>query len=679
MAFLQQLKFRIGTKLGLSAGLGVLMVAGMAANQYLTNREVLDESELAMRRARLTEEVLETKASVRGMVIAGREVRLAQTSEQLKAAVESLSEKLKSAQERADTALSLTLSGENRDRLNKIKGLIADYMSVAMDNAHLSEQRLVLQDNRSHDADEWTKILNTVLSSPALGNLANHHDVEAGLHEADYFYLLARNASWRYQVVGDPEGKEIATRNAERAGARLKEVRNTINDAALLPSFDLLAKNLTEFKNADDETIAVEERRMKNVRERANPAIVALERAIGETVDVVNKLSAQVNSETRWSIERSIQIGLGVGALVMLLQIGSAVFSVFNIARPIASIGRVLLALANGNKTVDIPHAGRGDEVGDTARAAKTFKDNLVRIEKMEAEQKATDARASEQRKADMHKLADQFQAAVGDIVGAVSSASTELEASARTLTKTAESTQGLSTTVAAASEEASANVNSVASATEQLAASVNEIGRQVKESSKIASEAVQQAHRTDARITELSQAASRIGDVIKLITSVAEQTNLLALNATIEAARAGEAGKGFAVVAQEVKALAAQTAKATDEIGTQIAGMQTATEESVAAIKEIGGTISRMSDIAAAIASTVEEQSSATREISHNVQEAAQGTAQVATNITDVNRGAAETGSASTQVLASAQSLSKESNHLKLEVDKFLATVRAA
>jgi methyl-accepting chemotaxis protein len=211
------------------------------------------------------------------------------------------------------------------------------------------------------------------------------------------------------------------------------------------------------------------------------------------------------------------------------------------------------------------------------------------------------------------------------------------------------------------------------------MTGSVNEISRQVSESSKIAGEAVQQAIKTDARINELSKAAGRIGDVVKLITAIAEQTNLLALNATIEAARAGEAGRGFAVVASEVKALASQTAKATEEIGTQIAGMQTATQDSVAAIQEIGGTIRRISEIATTIAATVEQQGAATGEIARNVQQAARGTAQVAESITKVNRGASETGSASTQVLASAQSLSKESHHLKTEVDKFLNTVRAA
>jgi methyl-accepting chemotaxis protein len=372
-------------------------------------------------------------------------------------------------------------------------------------------------------------------------------------------------------------------------------------------------------------------------------------------------------------------VAIMVGMLVVLMLIGSALFSVLSIARPIRRIGEVLLELANGNKAVKIPYTERGDEVGDNARAARTFKDNLIRIEQMEAEQKDLQAAAAAQRKVEMIKLADAFQAAVGGIVNTVSSASSQLEAAAGTLSGTAEETQQLSGMVASASEEASANVGAVASAAEEMSASVTEISRQVHDSSRIAGDAVKQAERTDVRINELLQAAGRIGDVVKLITAIAEQTNLLALNATIEAARAGESGRGFAVVASEVKALAAQTAKATDEISAQITGMQAATQDSVSAIKEIGATITHIADIATTIAATVEEQGAATAEIARNVSEAAKGTAEVAEKITQVNRGASATGSASTQVLASARLLSKESSNLKTEVENFLNTVRAA
>jgi methyl-accepting chemotaxis protein len=318
----------------------------------------------------------------------------------------------------------------------------------------------------------------------------------------------------------------------------------------------------------------------------------------------------------------------------------------------------------------------RDDEIGIALRNVQAMQSKLGFDRE---EQKDTERRVAVQRKLDMIKLADDFEGAVGEIIETVSSASTELEASAGSLTSTAERAQELTTMVAAASEEASTNVQSVASATEEMASSVNEISRQVQESARMANEAVDQARKTNDRVGELSKAAARIGDVVELINTIAGQTNLLALNATIEAARAGEAGRGFAVVASEVKALAEQTAKATGEIGLQISGIQAATQESVGAIGQISGTIEKLSEIASAIAAAVEEQGAATQEISRNVQQAATGTQQVSSHITDVQRGASETGSASSQVLSAAQSLSGDSNRLKLEVGKFLDSVRAA
>jgi methyl-accepting chemotaxis protein len=368
---------------------------------------------------------------------------------------------------------------------------------------------------------------------------------------------------------------------------------------------------------------------------------------------------------------------LGAGLAIFLLSI---LMVTVQVSRPLARLSAAMRRLADGDFAVVLPGLGRRDEVGAVAQAVEVFKVRAVeRAAEEVAQRQVEEARLADVRKAEMKKLADSFDAAVGVIIETVSSASTELEAAATSLTRTAEGTQQLSGAVAQSSEEASANVQSVASAAEEMSASVAEIGRQVHESSRIAREAVAQAQQTDARINELSQAAARIGDVVKLITAIAEQTNLLALNATIEAARAGEAGRGFAVVAQEVKALAAQTAKATDEISTQIGGMQTATQDSVAAIKEIGSTIGRISEIAGSIAATVEEQQASTAEIARNVQQAAQGTAQVASNIGEVNKGAAETGSASSQVLGSARELSQEGSKLKLEVSRFLETVRAA
>ena len=371
-----------------------------------------------------------------------------------------------------------------------------------------------------------------------------------------------------------------------------------------------------------------------------------------------------------------------IGALIaaaLVLVVAVSFLIGRGIVRPITGMTGAMHKLAGGDTAAEIPGRERGDEVGEMAQSVQVFKQSMIEAERLRAEQAEAEKRTEAKRKADMLALADRFEAAVGEIIETVSAASTELEASATTLTRTADTARTLTTAVAAASEEASTNVQAVATATEELTSSVTEIGRQVEDSNRIASEAVQQAERTDTRMIELSKAADRIGDVIKLITTIAEQTNLLALNATIEAARAGEAGRGFAVVANEVKALAAQTAKATGDIGAQVVGIQSATQESVASIKEISGTIARISAIAATIAAAVEEQGAATQEIARNIQQASAGTTQVASSVTEVSRGASETGSASSLVLSSAQSLAGESNRLKLEVQKFLQTVRAA
>ncbi|AUC95904.1 methyl-accepting chemotaxis protein [Bradyrhizobium sp. SK17] len=400
-------------------------------------------------------------------------------------------------------------------------------------------------------------------------------------------------------------------------------------------------------------------------------------RAVADRQDQRVRDNVKAN-ELEYTSTSELLILLAASGVVFGLVFGFLVGQ-YGVAKPIRAVVELLQQLANGNYEVAVHGTDRRDEVGDVAKTALVFKDNGLAKIRMEREQKDAEARAAAQRRADMLQLADGFERAVGEIVETVASASTELEASATTLTSTAERSQELATTVAAASEEASTNVQSVASATEELSSSVSEISRQVQESARMAGDAVDQARATNDRVSELSKAAARIGDVVELINTIAGQTNLLALNATIEAARAGEAGRGFAVVASEVKALAEQTAKATGEIGQQISGIQAATEASVNAIREIGATIERLSEISSTIAAAVEEQGAATQEISRNVQHAAEGTGQVSANIAYVQRGATETGSASTQVLGAAQSLSGDSNRLKLEVGRFLDSVRAA
>ena len=398
--------------------------------------------------------------------------------------------------------------------------------------------------------------------------------------------------------------------------------------------------------------------------------------------DIVKKTN---DSNAATEAEASSQTGLVTIVLwsvsiAVLAIVGLGIIAVgLGIVRPIGAMTLAMKQLAAGDLEVAIPSLSRRDEVGAMASAVQVFRDNARRVKAMEAEQVATQRDNEIERRAAMTQVADGFESTIGQIVRAVSTASAQIETAAAKLSGIAETTQGLSTAVTVASEQSSSNVQSAAAASEQMASSVSEIGRQVHEAQSIAQSAVQQAERTSGGILELSRSSTRIGEVVKMINAVAEQTNLLALNATIEAARAGAAGRGFAVVASEVKALSAQTAKATDEIAAQIAQMQAATDQSVTAIGDISTTISKIFAISSAIAAAVEEQGASTQEISRNVQQAAQGATSVAANMLEVNRGATNTGAAAADVHSSARSLMADSKTLNAEIDRFLARVRRA
>jgi methyl-accepting chemotaxis protein len=502
-------------------------------------------------------------------------------------------------------------------------------------------------------------------------------------HEANALetkVLLVRVANWRMLATRDAKGLATFKTNFEKAQqqiAALEKANLPSNLAALMaPVKTGVGKYAEAFDKTGPNLLLADELYYKAI----TPVIVSTIAKMETAKAGIGQAFEKIATETEDRISNTTVTQEMVAGAAVLIGLLIAFFIARGIIGPLSGLTSGMKELAGGNFGVVLPGLDRKDEVGAMAQAVETFKVKAAEKAREEAEVKVKqDLVAAQQRKADMIKLADTFESAVGEIIETVSSASTELEASADTLTSTAERAQELTTMVAAASEEASTNVQSVASATEELTSSVNEISRQVQESARMANEAVDQARKTNDRVGELSKAAARIGDVVELINTIAGQTNLLALNATIEAARAGEAGRGFAVVASEVKALAEQTAKATGEIGQQIGSIQAATQESVNAIKEISGTIEKLSEISSTIAAAVEEQGAATQEISRNVQQAAQGTQQVSSHITDVQRGASETGSASSQVLSAAQLLSGDSNRLKLEVGKFLNTVRAA
>jgi len=371
---------------------------------------------------------------------------------------------------------------------------------------------------------------------------------------------------------------------------------------------------------------------------------------------------------------------LGLSILGIAIVAGSIAWLIGrSISRPLNQLGARMQALADGSLEAEIPGVGRGDEIGAMAATVQIFKDNAVRIRGLEKAEAETQARAAAERRAAMEGIASDFERSVNGIVRSVSAAAAGMQATAQSMTSTASDASARAATVGAASDSASSNVGTVAAAAEELSSSVTEISRQVTRSSEIANKAVSDAERTNATVQVLSTGAEKIGEVVKLIHSIAAQTNLLALNATIEAARAGESGRGFAVVASEVKALANQTAKATEEISAQVAAMQSSTSDAVAAINGITQTIGQMSEITIGISAAIEEQGAATREIARNIQSVATGSSEISAHIGGVTTAAAATGTAASDVLANARELDNQSGMLRNAVDGFLAKVRAA
>ncbi|MEY9180983.1 methyl-accepting chemotaxis protein [Bradyrhizobium sp. USDA 313] len=573
-------------------------------------------------------------------------------------------------------SMAATIGAARREQVGKLEAEFQNFTKV------FGEIITLTRENNKIAADELNSVGNKIRFK--FDDLADTAAL-AGLNSVQ---TTAKDVTSQYLAVSTSVGAFVAKpepKTADGVIARIKFLETLLlvsiyaNDQKITDRVkeigDLLKQYRTSFAKLNE-----------NVK-----VIIKLNGEMTKTAATILKLSAELRSDLTADQQRieasanstiveteQLMLMLALGGLavgtVLALWLGNG------ISRPMIAMCKAMRELASGNFDVVLPGLGRKDEIGEMAGAVEEFK--VQAVAKAERDAAASEVQNREQaasRRAELIRFADDFESAVGAIVSNVSASAVQLESAASTLTRTAETTQSLSSQVAGVSEQASSNMQSVATATEELSASVEEIGRQVRDSSRIAEAAVVQAKETDGRIGKLSHAAQQIGEVVKLITAIAEQTNLLALNATIEAARAGEAGRGFAVVASEVKSLASQTAKATDEISSHIAGMQGATAESVAAIKEIGATIGQISSISTSIASAVEQQGAATQEIARSVQTVAQGTQTAATDIGQVNRGAAETGSASEEVLNSAKTLSSESTRLRAELDRFMANIRAA
>jgi methyl-accepting chemotaxis protein len=650
----------------------VLLLAGFAAYSTKTLADLADSvrtvntvSQAASAAVRQENEMLAMRADVGKFIATSKEEYLKTTDQGARRIREML------------TQSTSTAVGPDRDLLVAARTALHDFNDGVDEIASLQRERdKILTYGIAAPADSIEKVLLELMRASY-----NLGDAATTFHAGSAIAGLARARGEVQEFLQQADDTTLA--EVRQGIGDISEAMSLIVAGSSSPSVQrdmaIAEKNRVTYLNSFERLVEITGKRDAMVDTVINQRADALVRALRQVSSRSALASLRTSNEALAGIDSAILINAAIGGLGILAALFVSFLLGRSIAWPITSLVTVTRRLAAGDRNIAIPFLHQRDEVGSMASAIEVFKANADEMERLRAERQEAEGRIAAARKVEMEKLAAGFETAVGHIIEAVSSSATELEGAAGTLSGTAASTQQLAGKVANASAEASTNVQSVASAAEEMSCSVGEISRQVQEGSKIAEEAVSQAEETDARITDLAQAAARIGDVLKLISDIAAQTNLLALNATIEAARAGESGKGFAVVAQEVKALASQTAKATEEIGSQIAGMQAATQDSVVAIKEIAETISRISTVALRISAAVEEQDAATEEIARSVQQAARGSSEVAVNVTEVNRGASQTGLASSQVLASAQSLSSESKRLKVEVDRFLAGVRTA
>jgi methyl-accepting chemotaxis protein len=569
----------------------------------------------------------------------------------------------------------VTNSAERQQTYDEMLALSDSYVvtldqAVAMKDERdfLMNQELVELGDKSHKniADIVADAINT-----------NNYMVAAFAGQVMERLMAARLNAERYIATKDTQfidaaSKQVMIFNASISGMQsrltVQEHRRLAQEAAqTMQRYAMVLKDLAAAATALDTLVA-------NDIANASQRFGELAGAITQSQQAYMN---DVEANATISVDRATKLMLAIGAVALAIGVLSAVIIGRSISRPVRNMTATMGELAGGNLDVAIPAQENRDEVGDMARTVVVFKDALVAQRQADAAQKA-DAEAKLQRARALEQLIAGFESKVGELVATLSTASGELQSSAQAMSTTAEQTNQQSNAVATAAEQATANVQTVAAATEELTSSISEIGRQVSQSTSIAQRAVEEAEKTNNQVQGLAASAQAIGEVVRLISEIASQTNLLALNATIEAARAGEAGKGFAVVASEVKNLASQTAKATEEISAKVTEIQHATENSVSAIQNIAKVIEEISHISTTIAAAVEEQSAATSEIARNVQQASQGTSDVSGNIAGVTQAADETGRAAGQVLGAATELGQHSNVLNSEVSRFIAEVRA-
>ena len=683
----RQSQAKIATRLALAIALpilAVLLMGGLVISQQLqTVRQANQLQALSHFSSRISDLVHELQKE-RGMSALFIGSRGQQMGTELQAQRRDTDGQIAIVQ---DTLKALSLSDYSAGIRQSVENGLSGLAELAAKRADVSGLRIVGPDSFRF----YTSLITNLLAVPQESvKVSDSPAVTANL--LAYFNFLAAK---------ERAGQERATGSAgfasgQFAPAQYRTLLTILAEqAAFLSSFQSYATEAQ--RNAAQQTltgpIITEAERLRRIAvetgsEKPLGGVAARDwfKATTDRIDLMKTVEDvlqrdlatlnQANAAQAWKI-------LTYGSSFALIMLMAALIVGFvlarGITRPITGMTEAMRALSRGDLSIAIPGRDKRDEIGTMAEALEVFRNGMMEAEELRKAQETQKQQAAEERRIAMNDLADKFEQSIGEVVGNVTQASSRLQGTAEEMARTAEETSGQSTAVAAASEQVTANVQTVASATEELSASIREIAQQVAEASRMTNEAVGQARSSTQEVQGLTDAAQRIGDVVRIINDIAGQTNLLALNATIEAARAGEAGKGFAVVASEVKALASQTTKATDEIASQIKAMQEATVRSAQVITHIAETIDQLSQSSTAIASAVEEQGAATQEIARNVQQAAVGTTEVAGNITQVSQAANVTGSAATSLLSAAGTLSKDGAALKKQVDGFLREIRAA